>query len=161
MVRWRSLMIGWRGATRDERGAAAAEFAIVAPFLLLLCLGAAEFGRAMWERHIVTKAVRDATRYLTHVPDPSSTTYQVIATNYAVRGSASGSAPLLLTDSSGNNLISVSFSVTSTSASGLYGSPLIVTTNATFTFTSDILPGFGFPRQITMTLSHAERFQGA
>jgi Flp pilus assembly protein TadG len=161
MWRIRSFAIGGWRATRDNRGAAGVEFAILAPFLLLLCFGTAELGRAMYQRHVVIKAVRDATRYLTHVPNPTSATYQTIATNYALRGSASGTAPLLLTDGMGNALVTVSFAVSNTTATGLYGSPKIVTTTATFTFTSALLPSFGLSGSIAMTLTHAERFQGA
>jgi Flp pilus assembly protein TadG len=153
-----SPSIGWRSAARDESGAAGVEFAIVAPFLLLLCFATAEFGRAMYQRHVVIGAVRDATRYLTHVPDPTATTFQTIARNYAQRGSASDSAALLLPDAT----VTVNFSVTNTTAAGtFYGSPKIVTTTATFTFTSTLLPAFGFPGSITMNLAHAERYQGA
>jgi Flp pilus assembly protein TadG len=161
MVRSRSLMTDWRRAARDECGAVAVEFGILVSVLLLLCFGTAELGRAMYQRHIVIKAVRDATRYLTHVPDPTSTTFQTIARNYALRGSASGTAPLLLTDTAGSVLVTVDFSFATTTASGLYGSSQIITTTATFDFTSALLAAFGFSRTIRMNLAHAERFQGA
>lgn len=53
-----------RGA-RSERGAAAVEFALVLPILLLIVAGAVEFGRAFWFYDSLTKATRDSARYLT------------------------------------------------------------------------------------------------
>ena len=50
--------------TRCERGAAAAEFVLVLPLLLILVFAAVEVGRLMHDYHVVTKSVRDATRYL-------------------------------------------------------------------------------------------------
>jgi Flp pilus assembly protein TadG len=46
------------------RGAAMVEFAIVVVPLLLLALGVAEFGRAIYQYEALTKATRDAARYL-------------------------------------------------------------------------------------------------
>lgn len=46
----------------DERGIAAAEFAIVLPVLLLLLFGTIEFGMIMYGREVVTNAAREAAR---------------------------------------------------------------------------------------------------
>jgi len=55
------------------RGVAAVEFAIVLIPLVTLALGVAEFGRAIWQYEALTKATRDAARYLsTYLPsDPA------------------------------------------------------------------------------------------
>lgn len=45
---------------RDRRGAAAAEMALVMPFLLALMFGAAELGNYFFNEHILLKGVRDA-----------------------------------------------------------------------------------------------------
>lgn len=50
---------------RQERGAAAVEFALVLPILLLVVAGTVEFGRAFWFYDTLSKATRDAARYLT------------------------------------------------------------------------------------------------
>lgn len=59
-----STLTGWK---RSERGAAAVEFALVLPMLLLVIGGAIEFGRAFWFYDTLSKATRDAARYLTMV----------------------------------------------------------------------------------------------
>ncbi|RDU98606.1 TadE/TadG family type IV pilus assembly protein [Trinickia dinghuensis] len=46
------------------QGAAMVEFAIVVVPLLLLAMGVAEFGQAIYQYEALTKATRDATRYL-------------------------------------------------------------------------------------------------
>ncbi|WP_183268405.1 TadE/TadG family type IV pilus assembly protein [Burkholderia pseudomallei] len=55
------------------RGAVAVEFAIVMIPLVLLATGVAEFGRAIYQYEALTKATRDAARYLsTYLPtDPA------------------------------------------------------------------------------------------
>jgi Flp pilus assembly protein TadG len=47
---------------RDERGATAVEFAMVAPFLIALFFGIFEFGRALWIQGILDYAVEQAAR---------------------------------------------------------------------------------------------------
>lgn len=47
---------------RDERGAAAVEFAIVVPVLLLLVVGIAEFGRAYSTAAVLSGAAREGAR---------------------------------------------------------------------------------------------------
>jgi hypothetical protein len=59
-------------ATRDrnrntpdrQKGTALVEFAIVAPLMLFLLLGVAEFGHALNQYNTLTKAVRDGARYV-------------------------------------------------------------------------------------------------
>jgi Flp pilus assembly protein TadG len=54
-----------------ERGAAAVEFAILLPLLLMLVLGTIEFGRAYNAQITLTNAARDGVRYMAIVKDPS------------------------------------------------------------------------------------------
>jgi Flp pilus assembly protein TadG len=49
-------------STRGERGAAAVEFALVVPLLLLLVLGIAEFGRAYNIESVLAGAAREGAR---------------------------------------------------------------------------------------------------
>jgi Flp pilus assembly protein TadG len=51
-----------RAAAAGRRGAAAVEFAVLAPFLFLLAMGALEVGRAIIVRQALTDAARKACR---------------------------------------------------------------------------------------------------
>jgi Flp pilus assembly protein TadG len=63
----------------DDRGGALAEFMLgLVPLVLALAL-IFEFGRAFWSHQAVIKGVRDATRYLTRVEDPSDPAAQAVA----------------------------------------------------------------------------------
>ena len=53
-----------RAGRHSERGTAAVEFVIVAPLLILMMIGVAEFGRALYQYSTLTKTVRNADRYL-------------------------------------------------------------------------------------------------
>lgn len=53
---------------KSREGAALVEFSLLAPVLILLMCGLAEFANAMRQYHVMEKGVRDAARYLTRVP---------------------------------------------------------------------------------------------
>lgn len=53
---------------RDCTAAAAAEMALVLPILLILMFGSVELGNYFLSEHVVTKAVRDASRYAARLP---------------------------------------------------------------------------------------------
>lgn len=75
-------------ATKTKQtGVALVEFALILPFLLLLSLTAAEFGRAIWQYNTLTKSVRDSARYLS-LQTPGTRMTQ--ARNLAVYGNLSG-----------------------------------------------------------------------
>ncbi|EFI60367.1 MULTISPECIES: TadE/TadG family type IV pilus assembly protein [Comamonas] len=57
----------------SHRGVALIEFALILPLLLILTFITTEFGRALYQYNTLTKAVRDASRYLS-VQDPSIAT---------------------------------------------------------------------------------------
>lgn len=50
------------------KGAAAIEFAIVLPVLMLILTSMIEYGRLMWHYDALAKATRDAARYLSTAP---------------------------------------------------------------------------------------------
>jgi Flp pilus assembly protein TadG len=47
-----------------QKGAAAVEFAILVPFMILMALGVTELGRAFYQYNTLTKSLRDGVRYL-------------------------------------------------------------------------------------------------
>jgi Flp pilus assembly protein TadG len=51
-----------RGRRRNERAAAAVEFALIAPLLLLLVFGIIDFGWMLMKANLVNNAARDAAR---------------------------------------------------------------------------------------------------
>lgn len=89
------FQMGTRKATtrrmrrRARRGAAAVEFAIVAPVFFLLVIGSIEIGRALMVQQVLTNAsrvgVREAVAMNTSESDVIST-----ATNYAAGGAVPG-----------------------------------------------------------------------
>ena len=83
----------------ETEGSTVVEFAIMAPVLVLLGLGAAEIGRAVQHHHTVEKSARDAARYLSRVPASCSggiaAGYVATAKNLAWSGYMTGTTPLL------------------------------------------------------------------
>jgi len=74
----------------DDRGGAIAEFMLgLVPLVLALAL-IFEFGRAFWSHQAVIKGVRDATRYLTRVEDPSDPTAQDVARSLLLTSQQAG-----------------------------------------------------------------------
>lgn len=63
------------------RGAAAVEFAILLPLLVMLLGGVIEFGRVVWYLDVLTKATRDGARYLSTAAAPYSTADRTVARN--------------------------------------------------------------------------------
>jgi TadE-like protein len=63
----------------DDRGGALAEFLLgLVPLAIAFAL-IFEFGRAFWSHQAAIKGVRDATRFLTRVEDPSDPAAQAVA----------------------------------------------------------------------------------
>lgn len=115
-------------ARRRMAGAAAVEFTLLFPLLLLLVFGVIEFGAALYDKSILTNASREAARAGVTVQCsgascstsyPSATTIKSVATNYCqsklvtfVSGSAQCSFPSTITpcSSTGSSLtVAVSY----------------------------------------------------
>lgn len=88
---------------QDRRGAALVEFTLTAPLLISLMCGMAEFGQGLRQYHVMQKGVRDAARYLAHVPanppctgisDPAWASAVSDAQNLAVYGTTASGTPL-------------------------------------------------------------------
>jgi hypothetical protein len=66
---------------RHKGGAAAAEMAMVLPFLLVLMFGSAELGNYFLDDHALAKQVRDGARYASRIP---------LEANYTCPGTPTG-----------------------------------------------------------------------
>lgn len=67
---------------KNERGAAAVEFALILPLLLLLVFGGIEFGLVMFNKQMLTNASREAAREGITISRPSDTTIENTARDY-------------------------------------------------------------------------------
>lgn len=83
---------------KSKRGAALVEFSLVAPLLIFLMCGLAEFANVMRQYHIMEKGVRDAGRYLARMPMAGCTLNGAAvaqAQNLALTGRTTGGSYLL------------------------------------------------------------------
>jgi Flp pilus assembly protein TadG len=68
----------------NQRGAVAAEFALLLPVILLILFGTIEFGMIMYSRELITNASREGARagIVLVSPKPTAGAITTIATNY-------------------------------------------------------------------------------
>jgi Flp pilus assembly protein TadG len=68
----------------NERGAVAAEFALLLPVFMILLFGTIEFGMIMYSRELITNASREGARagIIQVSPKPTAGTITTIATTY-------------------------------------------------------------------------------
>jgi len=68
----------------DERGAAAVEFALLLPLLMLILFGVVEFGMIMYSREVITNASREGARtgIVQVTPKPTAGQIRAVVTNY-------------------------------------------------------------------------------
>ena len=112
--------------SRGERGAAAVEFALVVPLLLLLVLGIAEFGRAYNVSSTLASAARTGARTmaLENSASAARTATQGAATGLGVSASQITVTPSSCpTSSTGSTtLVTVRITYPMTFVTGLFGS---------------------------------------
>jgi len=115
-----------------QRGAAAVEFAIVLPFLLLVVFAIVELGIALYDKAVITNASREGARagVVLKSPKPTTTDVQTIVTNYT--------SSYLLTFGTKSTP-----SVATTGAGGTFGQPLSVTVSYRYT-------GLGLGRMLSV-----------
>jgi Flp pilus assembly protein TadG len=98
---------------KNQKGATAVEFAIILPLLLLLIFGVIEFGLFLFNRHVITNAVREAARagIVVRISRLSDEDIETIVRNYCEQylvtfgaGTLKIPSPLLREDESGNLL---------------------------------------------------------
>lgn len=149
---------------RFDEGSAMVETALVLPVMVLLFAGVAELGLAVYDHHQLSKAVRDAARFLARVPDPTAAEYQAMATNYMRTGSFAGTGSALVgTDPS---KISVSYTIqTIDNTAKTWNGPdtlWSVHMEATYPFRSYLLKAVGLagPDGLPLKVGHTERHIG-
>ena len=165
-----------RGGRRNE-GTAAVEFALILPLMALLLFGTIDIGRLLVDFHLVSKSVRDATRYLTRVnglilwSDSDACTINggsvavTEAKNLAMRGTIDTSGSFLL----GYWINAATIDVTGVKTDNLGRTYLglldkdticsvVMTANVPFNFMNGYF--FGHDGTLTLTATHKEAHFG-
>ncbi len=128
---------------RARRGAAAVEFALVAPIFFALILGTVEVGRLIMVQHILTNASREGAR-LAVLEGTTLSEVQTALDDYMANSSISG-ASLTVTPSSLSNAVS--------------GGPITVTVSVPFSQVSWISSPW-LLREMTLSASTLMRREG-
>lgn len=131
---------------QNERGAAAAEFALLLPVLLTILFGIMEFGMIMYGREVVTNASREAARAGIIQVSPKPTVGQIttIATNYLT--------------GTGIRLSDVTIAVAG--AGGAYPATLMVTATYRYPWLIPYIPTvLGLPSPLPITMSTTMRHE--
>jgi Flp pilus assembly protein TadG len=104
-----------------ERGAAAVEFALVVPVLLMLLMGIVEFSKAYNAQATLSAAAREAARTMALANDPT----QARAIAQTAAGSLGSAATITISPttcaSDGSSTVTVTMTYRQTFASGLLG----------------------------------------
>lgn len=149
------MQLGCARIVRDRNGTAAAEMALVTPFLVLLLFGSVELSKYFLDAHTVYKAVRDGARYaarqsFTEMPCGGTATDEAQIKNLVRTGTVDGSGTPRFHYWSNPATITVTITCDTTgtySAAGIYtavvGGARKVTVSATIPYQS--LFGFILP----------------
>ena len=130
--------------SRNRRGVAAVEFALVAPFLILLVFGIIEFGRAIMVQQVLTNASREGSRRAV-LEEVTTTEVSQVVSDYLTNSFISGAT--------------VSVSPSPLSSAG-FGDPVTVTVSVQYDQVSWIPPWFLGGRTLSAsTLMHADRME--
>lgn len=138
---------------KDCRAAAAAEMALVLPFLLVIMFGSVELGKFFLDAHVVSKSVRDGARFaarqpFTEFPGCSPSSALVTNTRNLTRtGQIAGGGVARLSYWTNATTVTVSAACTTGTYQGIYaevpiGAP-VVTVSATVPY-SPLLNNLGF-----------------
>ncbi len=155
-------------------GVAAVEFVLCLPLIALMLFGTIDIGRLLFDYQAVSKSVRDATRYLTHVPASTlgldltgctvnqTSAPSLTAKNLVLTGTVDGSGALLVAHPITINIIPGCFD-NGGAYSGLYADrdkvvSLTVQATVSFPFLSGWVPGIG--GTLTFKISHEEAHFG-
>lgn len=115
---------------RRDRGAAAVEFALVLPILLMLVIGIVEFGRAYYVQTTLSGAAREGVRVMALKDDASAATSTV--QSYAVDlGVTSGQVAVSPGSCTAGSNVTVTVTYPMTYLTGFFGSTLTLTGKGT------------------------------
>lgn len=163
----------WVRLNSDRRGATMLELAVVLPVVMMLGMGAIEFGNLIYKDHLLWNGVRDGARYLARLPYDSTNTTQIAANdakakNIAVTGVTSGGTARVATWTTGQVTVAYT-TVANASTCGTGGvqqcyrgasSITMVTVSTSFSYQSLGFMGFIGLGSTTLTASHQERLIG-
>jgi Flp pilus assembly protein TadG len=124
----------------DERGAAAAEFALLLPVLLTILFGIIEFGMIMYGREVVTNASREGARagIVQRVPPLTPGEITTVATNYLTGTGINTADVVIAVPASG----------------GVTGTPVTVTATYSYPWLIPYIPTMlGLPAPLPIAMS--------
>jgi Flp pilus assembly protein TadG len=118
---------------RTERGAAAVEFALVLPILLVLIFGIVEFGRAFQVRATLEAAAREGARVMAVQNDPAAARTAVQSASTSLNPSVTADQIAITPDScdtatAGTNAV-VTISYTEPFLTGFFGDGIDLSVN--------------------------------
>jgi Flp pilus assembly protein TadG len=132
---------------RQESGAAAVEFAVILPLLILLLFGMLEFGILLYNKQVLTNASREGARagIVVEVPKKTDADIKEIIKKYCNDPDEDATTPPLLINFNGaSNMIDDS-NIIINNPSKLFGEPLTVTVKYTYIFfVLSVIDAFGF-----------------
>ncbi|NNE84643.1 MAG: pilus assembly protein [Alphaproteobacteria bacterium] len=141
------------------------EFAIALPILLVIFAGAWEMARGLWTYEILNKGVRDASRYLARVDDPTSALSEQMALRLVLSGDIDLDQPPRLDF---NDVTIVVGTRTYANTSGqIYRSPNggtepidVVQVRANMTYEAPLLGFLNIASPIEFSVAHEQRYIG-
>jgi Flp pilus assembly pilin Flp len=94
---------------RDQKGAAAIEFILAAPFLILLLVGILQMGIMFLAKAGLEQAVEAGARYATIFPRPSESDIRakVLASGYGMQASSIDFPPLVYDNAGGSPYVEI------------------------------------------------------
>lgn|SRR5574341_428480 len=124
----------------NERGAVAAEFALLLPVLLTILFGIIEFGMIMYGREVVTNASREGARagIVQRIPPLTAGEITTVATNYLT----------------GTGINPADVVITVPASGGITGTPVTVTATYNYPWLIPYIPTMlGLPAPLPIAMS--------
>ncbi|MFD1213512.1 TadE/TadG family type IV pilus assembly protein [Arthrobacter sp. GCM10027362] len=106
---------------RSERGAAAVEFALVLPVLLILIIGIADFGRAFFTEISLAQAAREGARVMAVTKDAGQATAAAIAAAPGLNPALGGGNVAVPGSCAAGSQVTVTITYSYASVTGFFG----------------------------------------